>query len=125
MPGLSSLTDQFKLSTLSRCLAVGHGTLKRGGTATVGGRAAVVIVDAGDKPGTTPGKLYVATDGPAFPLRILSTGTTRPGGVADPVCKGTSGLHDAGTDVTFTAFDQSLHIAAPAKAISLSQLAGG
>ena len=24
VPGLSSLTDQFKLSTLSRCLAVGH-----------------------------------------------------------------------------------------------------
>ena len=125
VPGLSSLTDQFKLSTLSHCLAVGHGTLHSGGTATVRGRAAVVIVDAGDKPGTTPGRIYIATSGPAFPLRIHSTGATRPGGKTDPVCKSSSGLHDAGTDVTFTGFNESLHIAAPAKAVSLSQIAGG
>jgi len=123
--GLSSLTGEFKLATLSHCLAVGHGTLSSGGSASVGGRDAVIVTDAGDKPGTTPGRLYVATKGAPYPLRIQSTGATRSGGVSDALCKGTSGLHDSGTNVTFTSFDRHLDISAPPKALSLSQIAGG
>jgi hypothetical protein len=119
IPGLGSLTSQFQPATLSHCLTVGHGTLSHGGTANVGARAAVVVVDAGEKPGTTPGKLYVAAQGPPLPLRIESTGATRAGGVPDPHCGGTSGIHDSGTDVTFTSFNRGLRIAAPAGAISI------
>jgi hypothetical protein len=121
VPGLTSLLDEFKLSSLGRCLAVGHGTLSRGGDATVDGQSAIVVVDAGDKPGSTPGKTYVATSGPAYPLRLQSTGGTRSGGVTDKACKSTSGLREAGTDVTLSGFDDNLHIAAPAGAKTLQQ----
>lgn len=125
VPGLSSLLDAFKLASLGRCLAVGHGTLKRGDTATVDGQPAIVVADAGDKPGSTPGRTYVATSGPAYPLRLQSTGSTRSGGVTDRACKGTSGLRAAGTDVTLSGFDDNLHIAAPAGAKTLAQAVAG
>jgi hypothetical protein len=79
-----------------------------------------VVVDAGDKPGTTPGRLYVATRGESLPLRIESTGATRPGGLSDPRCGGSSGVDDSGTDVTFTSFNRRIRITAPSGAISVS-----
>jgi hypothetical protein len=125
VPGLTSLLDEFKLASLGRCLAVGHGTLKRGGDATVDGQPAIVVVDAGDKPGSTPGRTYVATSGPAYPLRLESTGSTRSGGVTDKACKSTSGLREAGTDVALSGFDDNQHIAAPAAAKTLEQAVTG
>ncbi len=58
------------------CMLSTHGTLRKGGTTTVGGRGAIEIDDAGDMPGTTPGKLFVATDGTADLLRVEETGVT-------------------------------------------------
>ena len=84
VPGLSSLTGQFKLSTLSRCLAVGHGTLRNGGKATVDGHAAVVVVDAGDKPGTTP-REAVRGDRAAPPSRCGSRAPARHVRAASPI----------------------------------------
>ncbi|MDX6539889.1 MAG: hypothetical protein QOI71_1499, partial [Gaiellales bacterium] len=45
----------------------------------------MVVADAGDAPGSTPTKLYVATMGPPYPLRLTETGRGRPGGRID-VC---------------------------------------
>src|SRR5258708_5059561 len=66
------------------CMLSTHGTLRKGGTTTVGGRGAIEIDDAGDMPGTTPGKLFVATDGTADLLRVEETGVTN--GTADRQC---------------------------------------
>ena len=66
------------------CMLVAHGTLRKGGSTTVGGRHAVEIDDAGDMPGTTPAKLFIATDGTADLLRVDETGVTN--GTANPQC---------------------------------------
>src|SRR4051794_37215949 len=63
------IVKTLRPKVLSRCLLRDHGSLSRGGTATVDGKPAVVIVDKGDRPGTTPSKLYVAATGKPFPLR--------------------------------------------------------
>lgn len=121
----ASLTKQFNLDTLSRCVVENHGTLTRAGTANVNGQPAVVIVDKGDKPGSTPSKLYVATTGPPLPLRALATGAQRPGGALDAQCNNGGDPTQPGEVLTFTDYNRSLNIAAPAGAVDLSQLPGG
>ena len=71
--------------TISRCLVENHGTLTFAGQATVAGRRAIIIKDAGDVPGSSPGELAVAATGSPYPLRVTGTGPTRPGGPID-VC---------------------------------------
>jgi hypothetical protein len=114
----TSLFAQLSPKRLASCLTVGNGTLANGGTARVDGRWAVVIVDRGDKPGTTPGKLYVSTTGPAMPLRVVQTGPRRPGGHIDTRCED---AHDTSTasDFHLTAFDEPVHVTAPKNAIVL------
>jgi hypothetical protein len=112
------LTTALDRRTLSRCLVTEHGTLARGGTATVDGKRAVVIVDKGDRPGTTPGKLYVAASGEPFPVRILVTGKQRPGGHEDPEC-GDEAPMRAGDEVVFTHYNKPLDVSAPPAAVDL------
>ncbi|MCW3023449.1 MAG: hypothetical protein JWR30_2771 [Conexibacter sp.] len=109
---------------LASCTAVGTGTLAKGGTATIAGRKAVVIVDRGDKPGTTPGRLYVTASGPVLPLRVTQTGRRRAGGRLDPRCQEKDDKSTA-SDLTFSRFDAPLKIAAPHGAITLPSGGGG
>jgi hypothetical protein len=118
---LRSLTKQLDPATLSRCLLKDHGTLAHGGKATVDGRQAVVIVDKGDRPGTAPGKLFVAATGEPLPLRTLATGNERPGGAKDPLCdsEDDSPTH-VGDTATFSRYDEPLNISAPPAAIDVA-----
>ena len=108
---LTSTFGQFAPSTLSRCLGEDLGTLSRGGTTTVNGKPAVVVRQAGDVPGSSPGTLAVATHGPAYPLRITSTGPTRPGGKVDACNDGKGG--DSEGSLTLTDFGHAPAITAP------------
>jgi hypothetical protein len=116
------LTKGLDVATLSRCLVQNHGTLAKGGTATVNGQPAVVIVDKGDRPGSTPGKLFVATKGEPVPLRIVATGEQRPGGIKDRQCNDPSSRTHAGDQLSFTKYDQALKIAPPLGALDLTEL---
>ena len=127
--GFESFTD---LKTLGDCIAADHGTLSKGGTATVNGQAAVIVVDKGDKPGTAPGKLYVATSGTPRPLQVQITGETRsgtpPGG---PKCADTTGTSGAGGGtsggagtLTFTQYDESVSVTPPPNPLDLTSLGG-
>jgi hypothetical protein len=118
---LRSLTKQLDPATLSRCLLRGHGTLAHGGKAMVDGRQTLVIVDKGDRPGTAPGKLFVAATGEPLPLRTLATGNERPGGRKDPSCdsEDDSPTH-AGDTATFSRYDEPLSISAPPAAIDVA-----
>src|ERR1700683_2848319 len=80
---LTSSFGLFAPSTMARCIGENLGTLSRGGHTTVAGKSAVVVDQAGNAPGSNPGTLAVATNGPAYPLRITSTGPSRPGGKVD------------------------------------------
>ena len=119
-PGLRSLVAEFLPKHVASCVSAGTGTLSNGGVSSVGGRRAVVVIDAGDQPGTAPGKLYVSASGPSLPLRIVQTGPTRPGGHIDKRCQDEPSTSTA-SDVRFSGFDQPRHIHAPKGAITLSR----
>jgi hypothetical protein len=122
--GLDKLAKQVEPANLSRCLLKGHGTLASGGKATVDGRAAVVIVDKGDRPGTSPGRLYVAATGEPLPLRTLATGRERPGGKKDPLCDSDTPTRK-GDEVFFSRYNEPVDITAPPDALDLGELSGG
>lgn len=79
-----------------------QGTISTGGTATVNGRKALILVDNS----SSGGKLYVATTGSAVPLRIEKTGSS-------------------GGRVDFTDYGVTVNVQAPSGALDLSQLSGG
>jgi hypothetical protein len=83
----------------------------------VNGQRAVVIIDKGDRPGSAPGKLYVAATGDPLPLRMLSTGRDRPGGHKDQEC-GDDTPTRAGEEVIFSHYNEPLHLSAPPAAVA-------
>jgi hypothetical protein len=118
--GVRDVTKTLNVATLSRCLVLNHGRLSVAGKATVAGRKAVVVVDEGDRPGGTPGKLYVAAEGPPLPLRVIVTGRQRPGGKPDPDCNDPSSRDQPGDEITFSNYDKTPKITAPPGAFDLS-----
>jgi hypothetical protein len=121
---LQKIAKEVDPANLSRCLLKDHGTLEPGGKAKVGGQAAVVIVDKGDRPGTSPGRLYVAATGEPFPLRTIATGPERPGGKKDALCDSDTPTR-AGDTVVLSKFNEPLDITAPPDALDLGDLSGG
>jgi hypothetical protein len=125
--GVADLSAAFEDLTpkhLASCAAVGTGSLSKGRTATIGGKKAIVIVDEGDKPGTTPGRLYVTATGRVLPLRVTQTGKRRAGGKIDGRCQDKDDDSTA-SDVSFSRFDQKVDITAPRGAITLPPDGGG
>jgi hypothetical protein len=119
--------------TIGHCLVQSHlGTLSVVGSATVGGKPAIVVKNAGDVPGSTPGELYIATTGSPLPLRVQETGTRKTGGAPDTTCDETAsdmqGNGGSPTDLTITAYNEPVNITAPSGAVTIQQLiksAGG
>lgn len=106
---------------VARCVATRTGTVVKIGTATVGGRRTIILEDKGDKPGTAPGRLYVAAAGAALPVRETQTGPRRKGGKLDATC-------DDKTDTTtsesvrFSNYNKVAAITAPANPLDLTNL---
>jgi pimeloyl-ACP methyl ester carboxylesterase len=118
--GLLALTHP---ATLGLCLLGQHlGTLSVGGTASVGGRRAVVLLDAGNLPGSAPGRIYIAATGPPLPLRLTRTGPARPGGTSDGVCDEPVSQVVSSSDEFITDVNAPLTITAPTGAVSLSSV---
>ncbi|HXB14914.1 MAG TPA: hypothetical protein VNV44_04130 [Solirubrobacteraceae bacterium] len=67
---LASLADLTDLSKLIDTALASHGTLEKGGTATVEGQKAVKLTDS-----TKGGSLYVAATGTPYPLQIAKSGS--------------------------------------------------
>lgn len=122
---LRKVVAQFTPSNLGYCLGAQVGTLSKRGTASVGGRKTVVLVDKGDRPGTSPGELYVSLSGPPLPLRLRQTGPDRPGGHPDPRCGNSSNDTTKSGEVLFSRYGEPLKVTAPPGALDLTQLAGG
>ncbi len=92
---LSQLTELHQL--VDQTLA-NHGSLTKGGTATVNGQKAVGITDT-----SNGGTLYIATTGKPYPIEITKGGST-------------------GGKVTFDGWNKAVTVAAPANAIDVTQL---
>lgn len=116
--GVGELLKELSPKQLSRCVGVGLGTIRDGGRDEVDGQEVDVLVDAGDRPGTTPGRLYTARSGPPLPLRVLQTGGRRPGGTVDTDCQSEDDTSTA-SDLRLSRFDEPLEVRAPAGALEL------
>lgn len=127
---LGDLASIFALSepaTIGRCALGPHfGTITKVGTGSVDGQKVVVLEDAGDKPGSQPGRIYIATDGPPLPLRVTQTGAPKAGATPDARCRETkSDVNDTSAnsdDLRFSNYDKPVSIEAPRNAVDLSQL---
>jgi hypothetical protein len=115
--GAQSITSSlgtFAPTTLSRCLLEDHGTLSIAGKATIDGHLAILLQDAGDSPGSSPGTLAVAATGAPYPLRYTVTGGQRAGGHIDECNDGKA--TDARGTLTFSQYGEVPPIQAPAGA---------
>ncbi len=127
MPGMSEFTTWTNPATIGHCLVEKHlGTVSVAGSDTFAGQPVVILSDHGDLPGSTRGRLYVATTGPALPLRVVETGTKRPGGTPDRLCNETqiSPSTTKAGDLRLSRYNQPVSITAPAGALDLKALAG-
>lgn len=109
--------------TLGRCATEsGHDTVSLGGSATVGGLPALVIVDHGDAPGGAPGQLFVGPG--SLPVLVTQTGPRRPGGEPDRACGGTPGSKDTmvQSSLRFSRYNRPVRITAPADALDATEL---
>jgi len=97
---LASFTPLTNLTALTNQVLASHGVLKMGATTEINGQPAVAIVDQ-----SNGGTLYVATTGPAYPLKLT------PG-------KGKGAI-------AFSDWDQPVSLTAPAKSIDYDKLTGG
>jgi pimeloyl-ACP methyl ester carboxylesterase len=125
IPTLGAFIALTKPATLGICmLGQRLGTLSVAGEGSVGGRRATVLADAGDLPGSAPGRIYVAASGAPLPLRITVGGSFSGGGTTDAACdSGATAPGEVGTDELISGFNAPLTIAAPAGALSLASLA--
>jgi hypothetical protein len=78
----------------------GHGALTKGATGTVDGRGVIAVHDA-----SRQGTLYVATSGPAYPIRIQNESSDR-------------------GQIDFRRFNAKVVVRAPAHSMSIFALHG-
>jgi hypothetical protein len=67
---LTSLFADLTPRHVAKCIDAGTGTLTKQPSERIAGQDAIVLRDAGDKPGTTPGRIYLTPEAPVLPLRI-------------------------------------------------------
>jgi len=104
MPEFASFGSLTNMRKLLDTVLVGHGTLQKSSTTTIGGQQAIAVNDT-----TRGGTLYVATTGKPYPLQISKTGS------------------EAGK-ITFENWDEPVTITPPSSSVNLSELkslAGG
>jgi hypothetical protein len=103
-PEFASFGSLTNMRKLLDTVLVGHGTLQKGSTTTIGGQQAIAVNDT-----TRGGTLYVATTGKPYPLQITKSGS------------------EAGK-ITFQNWDEPVTIVPPSSSVNLSELkslAGG
>jgi pimeloyl-ACP methyl ester carboxylesterase len=126
LPSVGGFVALTNPAIAGRCLLAEHlGTLSLGGDATLDGRRAIVLVDAGDRPGSAPARIYLAASGPPLPLEVVTTGAYRAGGKPDAACSTgpTPSVTATASTETISRVNAAVAISAPAGAVSLASLA--
>jgi hypothetical protein len=122
-PGVARFLSWADPATIGHCMIERHvGTVAVAGTSTYGGRPVVILRDLGDRPGSTPGELYVSASGPPLAVRAIQTGPSRAGGTPDRTCGEAPGQTDTtkSSDITISGYDQPVNIAAPSNAYNFT-----
>jgi hypothetical protein len=120
--GLGPILAELAPKRLARCLTAegSTGTLSLGTPTTYRGQRVDVLRDAGDRPGTAPGTLYVTAGSRPLPVRMLQTGKTSPGGTGG-VCGTGEDEEDTTTsaELRFSKYDRVPAIRAPKHAVTI------
>jgi hypothetical protein len=119
-----SLVSELTPKKLAKCLTGSTGTMSKAGSATVSGQQAIVLRDAGDKPGTYPGRYYFTDKAPVLLLRVVQTGKVKPGRAKAGSCEDGDDTSTR-SDVTFSRFGKVAKVTAPHGAVTPEQAAGG
>lgn len=112
-------------SELAYCIDKNVGPLTNRGLKGGAGKPAVVLHDAGGRPATAAGDLYVAATGDALPLRVVQLGLRRKGGKLDHRCYDRDDATTEGSDLRLSAFNAIDPITAPRGAKNLETLLKG
>jgi hypothetical protein len=121
----SSLISGTTPKKLAGCLEGSLGTLSKVAPATVGGQKAIVLQDAGDKPGTAPGRYYFTSTPPILLLRAVQTGKAKPGKTKDPDCADGGTSTSTRSDLLLSRFNKVAKVTAPRGAVTPEQAVGG
>lgn len=105
------------------CLDAHVGTLTNKGEKTVGGRKVIVIADAGDRPGTAPGEMWL-DEATALPVRQVQTGPAKAGGTKDAACDDDGPDTTKKADFTLSLFGKAPKVVAPKHAVTPKQAVG-
>jgi hypothetical protein len=117
--GLGDLSPKHVAS----CLDSHVGTLSNKGEKTVGGRKVIVIADAGDKPGTAPGEIWI-DEKTALPVRVTQTGPFKAGGQKDAACDDEWPSTLLKSDYALSKFGKTKKVVAPKHAVTPKQAVG-
>lgn len=124
-----SLLGDLRPKQFASCLTDGVGTLSKAGTATVAGQTAIVLKDAGDKPGTAPSTYYFTSKAPVLPLKMVQNGAPRAGKAKDPRCGDVSQSESkdaaSGSSLAFSRFGKVAKVTAPRGAVTVKEAVGG
>lgn len=120
-----SLLGDMTPKKLAACLDGGLGTLTKLAPATVAGQQAIVLQDAGDKPGTSPARYSFTSTPPILLLRAVQTGKTKPGKTKDPDCDSEGDDTTTSSDLALSRFNKVAKVTAPHGAVTPAQAVGG
>jgi hypothetical protein len=122
---VSKTAENLAPGHMARCMTEGLGALTKLGVHRVFGQPAVVIRSTPHgSTGGAPGKVWIATRGRPYPLRVVRTGPELAAAQgADPTCgDASSGLTVTFSDLRLSHFDAPVRIAPPAHPLSLQAL---
>lgn len=110
--GFSSLTD---INQITDCLLPATGNTKNG-TSVVGGQTTVVVENK-----ASAETLYVASQGAAYPLKVVSKGG---GSSSSSSSSSGCGSNDTAGNATFSNFGTTVTVTPPPNALDISKLGG-
>lgn len=121
----SSVIADTTPKKVAACLTGGLGTLSKLPPTTIGGQKVIVLKDAGDRPGTTPGRYFFTSTPPILLLRAVQTGKAKPGKTKNPDCDDDGGDATTRSDLSLSRFNKVTKVTAPRGAVTPEQAVGG
>jgi hypothetical protein len=121
----AAVLGDFRPKKLAACLSGGTGTLTKDAPGTAGGQPAIVLKDAGDKPGTAPGRYYFTSTPPILLVRAVQTGKAKPAKTKDPDCGDDGANTTTRSDLSLSRFNKVAKVTAPRGAVTPEQAVGG
>jgi hypothetical protein len=119
----TSLFSDSSPKKAASCLDSHVGTLTNKGEKTVAGGKVIVIADAGDKPGTAPGEIWL-DEKTGLPVRQSQTGPARAGGQKDSACDDDWPSPTKTSSYTLSKFGKAPKVVAPKHAVTPKQAVG-